>query len=315
LRIDIHAHVFPDNYLEFLQRSGHTSISGIATAHRFRGSTSLPDLETRFRSMKDAGIDKEAISAAGLVPSFSNEGVSVEAAHLLNDTYCKLKREYPDRFVAFGSLPLPHIDSSLKEISRCLDELEMSGIAVTTTILGKSIADSSFEPIFNELNKRGALLFVHPANICAGSRYIEENGLNIVIGQPFEDTICVLLLLKFGVIKRYPDVRFVICHLGGTIPFLIKRIDGKSPAFMPQSSVKPSSLLRSLWYCSANSFGPSLKSAVEVYGSDRILLGTDYPYWEGEYHKLAVEYIEQSGLSERDIAKILDENAAKLLRL
>ena len=314
MRIDVHAHYFPTEYLDLLDRFGGSQV-GTAIARNFLAGKEPKELEARFRMMDDAGVDMQMLSVGPQLPYFEEEAHAAEAARVCNNMYAELVKQYPPRFKAFACTPLPHMKASIAELSRCLDELGMVGATVATTVLGRTIADASFEPLFAELNRRKAVLFIHPAGISANSPYISQYDLKWPIGAPFEDTICVLHLLKAGITTRYPNVKIIFSHLGGTLPFLTKRLDAQAPWFMPESSDKPSVLARGLWYDSVNAHGPALRCACETYGADRILLGTDYPYWRDEFFRLAVTYVQQSGLSSNDISRILDENARNLLGL
>ncbi len=309
--IDIHAHYFPSEYLDTLDRFGGSE-TGTAIAKTFHAGKEDGDLEARFRVLGEAGIDMQVLSVLPQAPYFESEQHSVEAARLANDLCTDLARQYPQRFKVFACCPLPHINASLKELSRGMDELGMAGAAVLTSVRGKPIADPAFNPLFAELNRRGAALFVHPAGIGACSSCITGSGLTWPLGAPFEDTICALELMKAGVPGRYPNMKIILAHLGGTLPFLMRRVDHQASMFMPKGSEKPSVLARSFWYDTVNGHRAALSDACECFGADRVLMGTDYPYWQTEM-KLCVNYVREIGLPASDVAAILGGTAQKLL--
>ena len=115
----------------------------------------------------------QIISCSNVFPYFENEANSVDAARLANDLYADLVRKYPKKFAAFCCTPLPHLDASLKEMARGLDELHMVGVTVATFVLGKSIADPMFEPLFAEANRRKAVVFIHPPAGGGGSQWLD----------------------------------------------------------------------------------------------------------------------------------------------
>ena len=313
MRIDIHAHYYPTGYLDLLERKGSQS----ARMVRGLGAGSEPvEMEDRLRMMDDAGIDLQVLSAGQLVPYFETEADAVEAARLANDLFAAVVREYPDRFRSFAVTPLPHVGASIAEMSRALDELGMPGVGVTATVLGSSLADPIFEDFFRELDRRSAVLFVHPAGSGTGEQ-TQVFGLAWIIGAPFEDTFAALHLVLSGLTTRYPNIRVIIPHLGGTLPFLMQRIDNLYTSRVAGDlSEPPSSLAGRLWYDTvAHGHIPALRCAFDTFGSGRLLLGTDFPYTRWEHFKREVTYIQDSGLPREDIQAIQDENAQDLLGL
>ncbi|HUY14012.1 MAG TPA: amidohydrolase family protein [Terriglobia bacterium] len=309
--IDIHAHYFPTEYLDLLDRFGGSE-TGTAIARNCLAGKEDGDLEARFRVLEEAGIDMQVLSIPPQAPYFENEQQGMEAARLANDLCAGLARQYPQRFKVFACFPLPHIDASLKELARGMDELGMVGAVVATSVRGKSIADPAFSPLFAELNRRRAVLFIHPVGIGACSPCIVGAGLTWPVGAPFEDTICALELMKANIPARYPNLKIILSHLGGTLPFLMRRLDHQAPMFMSKDSEKPSVLARSFWYDTVNGHRAALSDACECYGADRILMGTDYPYWRTEM-KLCVNYIREACLPTSDVVAILGGTAQKLL--
>jgi len=309
--IDIHAHYFPSEYLNMLDRFGGSE-TGTAIARTFHAGIEDGELEARFRVLDEAGIDMQVLSVLPQAPYFENEQQSVDAARLANDLCADLARQYPQRFKVFACCPLPHIDASLKELARGMDDLGMVGVAVLTSVRGKPISDPASNPLFEELNHRHAALFVHPAGIGACSSCVTASDLTWPLGAPFEDTICALELMKTNVPLRYPNMKIILSHLGGTLPFLMRRVDHQASMFMPKGSEKPSVLARSFWYDTVNGHRDALSDACECYGAARVLMGTDYPYWQTEM-KLCVNYVREIGLPAGDVAAILGGTAQKLL--
>jgi predicted TIM-barrel fold metal-dependent hydrolase len=121
--------------------------------------------------------------------------------------------------------------------------------------------DASFEPVFAELDRRGAILFLHSVGCGCGS-LLEGFDLNFPLGAPFEDTVAALRLILAGIVSRHPRIRIIVPHLGGTLPFLIERLDG---SLAGRSTYKPSEYLKR-------------RCARDAFGADRLLLGTDFPH-------------------------------------
>ncbi len=141
-------------------------------------------------------VDMQILSVSGQLPYFAKENDAVDAARLGNDIYARIVREYPKRFAAFACTPLPHVQASIEETRRALDELGMVGVTAGTVVLGKSIADPAFDGFFAELNRRKAVLFIHPTGGSLGSQLIESTNLVWPVGAPLEDTVCLLQFMQ-----------------------------------------------------------------------------------------------------------------------
>lgn len=308
MRIDIHAHYFPSEYLDLLQHLGSTAAG---EARMMQAGAAPRELDARFELMDGTGIDVQVLSVSPQQPYVDREADAVAAARLGNDLVADLVHAHPRRFKAFGAVPLPHVDAAVMEINRCLDDLDMVGITVNSSILGASLADRAFEPLFAELNRRRTVLVVHPAGAGIGE-LTTMFGLTWVVGAPFEDTIAALHLIRSGLTTRFPHIRILVGHLGGTLPFLMQRIDALS---RPSDAVpqRPSELARRLWYDTvSHGHLPALRCACETFGPTRLILGTDYPYVRGEAFRRAVTHVEQADLPPPDIHAILDQNAVDL---
>ncbi len=309
--IDVHAHCFPDEYLDLITRFGSTSAG---YARGLQAGDSAEELHERFRLMDAAGISKQILSVSPQLPYFEDEAQAIEAARLANDIYADLIRRFPDRFAAFAAVPLPHLEASLSETSRALDELGMVGVTANNSVLGRSLADESFEPFFAELDRRKTALFVHPAGKSAYSPLIAESGLTWQIGAPIEDTIIATQLIARNIPLRYPNLRIILSHLGGALPLLLKRLDHQLHGNRHADSASPSMQARRMWYDTvSHNDVVALTCAVEALGANQLLLGTDFPYLTGEWLIGAVTHIAEAGLDETITQRILHESARELL--
>jgi aminocarboxymuconate-semialdehyde decarboxylase len=310
MRIDVHAHYFSAPYLELLAGFG-AGKDTLEPGYRLLHATREADFAERFTAMDRAGVDKEILSISGIAPYFAEEASAVAGARFANDLYAEIVRAEPGRFAAFGVLPMPHVGASIREIARVLDELDFWGMTVTTSVLGTSPADAQFDPIYAELDRRGAVLFLHPAGLACGSPLLKENGLTWPLGAPFEDTMTILEFMQAGFTQRFPNVKMIVPHLGGTLPFLMQRLDHMAQRFMPGKGV-PSENARKFWYDTVNGYGPALHAAIATFGIERLVFGTDWPFWKGEAHQLAADYLAASGLAPDDVAKIDSGNLKAL---
>jgi 6-methylsalicylate decarboxylase len=313
MRIDMHAHYFPETYLDLLQSFG-SEATNIAR-HMGAGGGSV-ELEARLELMDSAQVKMQVLSVSPQLPYLEDETHAVEAARVINDLYADLVRRYPTRFAAFAATPLPHIDAALAEMERALDQLHMVGVTMATSVLGRPLAEPEFEPLYAELERRGAVLYIHPAGVAACSPLIAHDGLTWPIGAPIEDTISATQLIFKSIPLRYPHIKIVNSHLGGALPMLLQRLDNQYRSVAPELSELPSMQARRMWYDTVGHYHvPALRCACESFGADRLVLGTDFPYLAGEGYRRSVSYIQHARLSNTDAHGILDANAASLLHL
>jgi aminocarboxymuconate-semialdehyde decarboxylase len=307
MRIDMHAHCWPETYLDLLAAAGSTRT---ADARVMRAGDGPDDVARRLTELDAAGIDRQVMSVLSQAPYFPDPGMSIGAARLGNDLLASLAQRHPDRLDAFAVTPLPHVDAAVSEAYRALDELGMAGIAVTGTVLGRSLADPAFAPFFAALDDRAAVLFIHPAGTGCGE-HIDAHGLTWVVGAPFEDTFTALHLIQAGIVERYPRIRLLLCHLGGTLPFLAQRVDNQ---LRLGDGIRASDLLRRMWFDTVDhAHVPALRCAVETFGAERLVLGTDYPFFTGERLRGGIEHVHRAGLTPEDAEAITDRNASRLL--
>jgi aminocarboxymuconate-semialdehyde decarboxylase len=317
LRIDIHGHIYPDKYLDMLDRMGGSG-TGTRIARVAPGSGSPEELESRFKMMDRAGVKMQVISAAPQFPYFAKKEDAVAAARLINDSYAEYVRRYPDRFAAYVVTPLPHVEESIKEMNRGLDDLGMVGVTMGTSILTQSVADPMFNPFWEEMNRRGVILFFHPSGLGACSQLIREYNLTWPIGATIEDTMVAAHLIVNQIPKRYPRVRIIVPHLGGEICMLMARLDSQRKFFMPADAEAPSITARRFWYDTVSHAYPfALRLACESYGVEKMVLGSDYPYEVGELYQRCVDYVADAGvgLTSDEVEMILDRNAQALFHL
>lgn len=308
--IDVHAHYFDPAYVDLLERYGADERM-ILDSRAVVGLPENLDLGARIGVMDASGVERQVLSMSAAAPYFEDRTAAVHAAHAINDLHATACRNHARRLGFFAALPMPHVDAALAEIERAFTELGADGVTFTTSIQGRSLADEAFAPVFAELDRRAAVVFLHPPGFACESRPILESGLTWWLGAPVEDAVCALQLVKAGFPQRYPRLKVILPHLGGFLPFLRYRID-KGAAGRAGGGEPPSVQLRKFWYDSANGEPDSLAHAVHAYGADRVLFGSDFPYWRGPSYDHAVKYLELAGLDERELRLIRSENARAL---
>src|SRR2546422_6451686 len=186
--VDIHAHYFPKEYNDTLLRIGGRSLPEAArpTTARPMRNDDASGIATRLEQMAEAEVQMQILSPAASPPYAEKEADAVAAARLINDTYAELARKYPGRFNAVVSLPLPHIDASLSEMERGLDQLGMLGVSMTCSCFDRSTAEAEFEPLYQEMNRRRTVLNYHPVQNGICSPMINDYRFPRSVGGPPE---------------------------------------------------------------------------------------------------------------------------------
>lgn len=326
--VDVHAHYMDPRYAAVLAAHG---ITGFLTDRRPGGSNgyeppkatgALPlpsftpfgeaQLPERFAAMDAAGVSRQILSPTQ-APYIEARDQGIAAARLVNDIHHEAAVRHPDRFAFFASLPLPHVEESLDELKRGFDDLGAVGAAMHTFCLNETIAQDAYEPIWRELDRRQAPLFLHPCQNGLCSHLVNDFGLTVCAGASFEDTVAVLHLIGKQIPVRYPGIKFIVPHFGGPLAMLANRLDGQMPR--QEFLEPPSQTLRRLYYdiVGWGSRG-ALLAAIETYGESQIVPGSDWPFLlHHESYTQTFDNIRQAGLPEATVHRILHENAQKLL--
>lgn len=317
--VDVHAHYFPQAYNDMLLRIGGRSLPEAArplTARPMRRD-SASSLQARLDQMDEAGVQMQVLSPAASPPYADQVDDAIAAARLINDSYAELAAQYPDRFAAFVSLPLPHIDAALREMERGLDQLGMLGVSMTCSCFDRSTAEAEFEPLYEEMNRRRTVLNYHPIQNGICSPLINDYRFTVSVGASLEDSAIVLHLIARQVPAHYPNIQYVIPHLGGIMPMLLQRLDNQAPSQHPALPERPSATARRFYYDTVgHGSQAALLCAWKAFGADQLVAGSDYPVLLAfETYRQTFHYIRESGLPDEDIDKILNHNAQMLLGL
>jgi predicted TIM-barrel fold metal-dependent hydrolase len=211
-------------------------------------------------------------------------------------------------------LPLPHIDASLREMARGLDQLGCVGVNMNISCLGRSIAEAEFEPIYAEMNRRGTILFVHPSVTGVCSPVINDWGFRASIGNSVEDAMFVAHMIARQIPSRYPKIRFIVPHLGGPVPMLLNRLDQQGVRDLGTLAELPSVTARRFWYDTV-CYGSkaAISCACEAFGVDKLVTGSDYPVLQDyESYTETFAFISRLGLPADHAEQILHHNAQAL---
>jgi predicted TIM-barrel fold metal-dependent hydrolase len=269
-RIDAHAHVNPTAYLDELRRRD------LVPSYPLPPATS----DVLSAAMRRRSIDAAVVSLSPPGVWFGDAGLARELSRLVNEELSTLIRSQPTRFAALATLPLPAVDAALEELAYALDVLGLDGVALHSNIDGVYLGDPALDPIFDELQRRGAYAFVHPIDPPTPSpRPDAPAWLNEF---PFDTTRALVNLIYSGTLERCPDIRLQVAHLGGTAPFLAHRIASwaeREPARAEAAPAGAVAYLQRLYYDTGLANNAIAVAAVrELAGVERIVLGTDWPF-------------------------------------
>lgn len=220
-RIDVHHHAFPRTYIQALKGAGVKNTMGVDFPE-WTPETSLKQMDKNQIQIAMLSISAPGVYFNGM--EFP-DGFSEELARLGNEAIADTKKKYPDRFGGFATIPMLNTKSAIDELAFALDKLELDGITLMTNYKGIYLGDEKFETFFENLNKRNAIVFIHPTE--PGPQF--DPGLDIpvaLIEAPFDTTRAVANLMFNGVLDRYPNITYIVSHGGGTIPFLAWRLAG-----------------------------------------------------------------------------------------
>src|SRR5262245_46587461 len=317
--VDIHAHYFPKAYIDLLVKIGGRSLPEAARALTARPlrQDDAAGIPARLQQMDEAGVAMQVLSPAASPPYAERETDAVAAARLINDSYAELAQRHPGRFSAVVSLPLPHIDAALREMERGLDQLGMLGVSLTCSCFDRSTAEAEFEPLYAEMNRRGTVLNYHPIQNGICSPMINDYGFTVSVGASLEDTAIALHLIARRVPERYPNITYVIPHVGGILPMLLERLDNQAPRQHPDLPEPPSATARRFYYDTvSHGSRAALLCAWKAFGADHMVAGSDYPVLlPFETYRQTFHYIRECGLPDEDVEQILNHNAQKVLGL
>jgi 6-methylsalicylate decarboxylase len=293
--VDVHHHIAPPNYLA-----------------ETRARQNPPVINWSIQRSLD---DMEKAGVATSITSITTPGVwfgDVEQARRLarecNEYAARLMQDHPGRFGMFAMLPLPDVDASLRELAYALDTLKADGIAVLTSFGDKWLGDPLFDPIMEELNRRGAVLYTHPttANCC---RNLVPSVPPAMIEYGTDTTRAIASILLRGTAKKYPNVKFIFSHAGGTMPFLIERFMRLGPQENVPGGMEAA--LKTFHYDIAQtSHRIPLRALVDLVSTSQIVFGTDFPFRTAADHENALL---KFGFTADELHAINRENALKLL--
>lgn len=287
-KIDVHHHIIPKEYVERLKKINITDSLGV----------SFPKWtpETSLSFMKKNGIKTAIVSITSPGVYFKDhKKFSLKISRWCNEYIAQLKKDYPGKFGGFACVPLGFMEESIEELKYALDVLKLDGVCLMTHYNGKYLGDDYYNEFFKELNNRNAVVYIHPEDPAEeyDAKLSDEGIPNALIEVTFETTRMAANLIHSGTVDKYKNIKYILSHGGGTIPYIAWRLamisygqkNKRTPVLRalydflakgaPEKGLK---VLKDMYYDTALTSGPyALNTLNQFAGSSRIVFGSDFP--------------------------------------
>ena len=323
--IDVHTHAYTREYLELLRTKG--GVYGLkrrpdGQEEIFRGATpvALPqpghlDYDLRIRQMDENHIDAAIVSLTCPNCYWGGEEISAEVARQSNDSMAAAQRKYPGRIYWYTSLPWEYPKRALEELRRTVDN-GASGVMVLANVQGRSLTDPLFSPVWQAIDELRLPVLVHPTDLPGADRMdMGQYDLSWSVGFMADTTLAFARMIFDGFLDRYPNLKLIASHGGGTLPYLIGRFDKGDEVELPSRrriKARPSAYLKRIWYDSICYSPEALNYLIRIVGIERVLYGTDYPH---QVHDMAGMFAKTETMPPDQRHAIRAGNATRLFHL
>jgi aminocarboxymuconate-semialdehyde decarboxylase len=290
--VDVHTHAIDEDLPDLRRAYPHDRWPSIdrtsdTEAHLMFGGQHYRGIDhrcwaprARLIDMDSKGIAMQVLSPIPVTFCYRESAAgAAELASAQNEFFARITHEHPTRFAALGAVALQDPDRAVDEMRRCMRQPGFLGVEIGTQVGGTELADPSLDRFFAVAHELGALVLVHPSDQDLPSR-VAELGLGFGAGMPIETALAAAALITCGALQRRPEVRICLAHGAGALPAMIGRLDkGAVIAGMSADSPElPSCLARRLWCDSLTYNRQALHAAVNVFGPDHVVFGSDYPF-------------------------------------
>ena len=271
------------------------------------------DVNAKLATMDAAGIGRTALSINDPGPEwFGNDAVA--AAHIANDFVAETVKQHPTRFFGLCTLPFPDMQAVLAELDRCVQKLGMKGILLYTNLAGRFADEPEFRPLFARAVELDVPVLLHPAKPLT-IEVVKGYEMTSTLGNMFDNTIALTRLIMSGLLDEFPKLKLVCPHLGGTLPYIVGRLDHQVTVLKrgPRNlQRKPSEYLKQIWMDVVSPLPLAMKFGVEMVGAERLLYSSDHPWVEPQ---LIIDDLRSLSLPAADEARIFSGNARSLFKL
>jgi predicted TIM-barrel fold metal-dependent hydrolase len=320
--IDVHTHYLPGNMVAALERrselprisdgpQGKMIEYGEGNIHPLQDD--MRDLALRFRNMDEQGIDVAVLGAN--IPGvdwFPVEDAPA-IAHDVNDELTDVARSNPERLSALAVLPLQAPEAAASELERAVSKGAV-GAMIFSNSAGTPLDDPAFEVVFDTAAALRVPIYIHPTYPLV-AKTLDAYALIPTLGFLVDTTTAVMRLVLGGLYERHPDFKLVLAHSASLVPQLVGRIDyeaARAPGGTGKLTVPPSEALALIYTDSVCVWPPALRSTLEFLGPERIMFGSDYPFWDPQR---SFDTLDASGFPDTVVKAVRSENAQRLFGL
>ena len=322
MKIDIHTHIMPGKMPNWVQKFGYGEF--IHLEHRnckacmMKGDTVFREVDdnsfdttVRLAEMKDTEVDIQVLSTIPVLFNYwAKPADGLETSRFFNDHIAGTVIKDASHFMGLGTVPLQDIELAVKEMERCMNDLNLAGLEIGSNINGKNLGDEAFFPFYKNAEALGCALFVHPWEMM-GEQQMQRHWLPWLVGMPAETSRAICSMIFGGVLEKFPRLRIAFAHGGGSFPATIGRIEHgfkvRPDLVAIDNDVNPRDYIGKFWIDSLVHDEKALKFIIDTMGEDNICLGSDYPFPLGEHHP--GNLIERMDLTKDTKQKLLYKNA------